>query len=359
MNVDVAVIGGGIAGCFAAWELLATGRSVCVMDSPQPGSATPVAAGLYNPIRFRDLAEVDEAVPLVALVRRRLAEIEQATGTALDVPNGIARLFGDAAARKRWEELAESSEIMGPVIEGDELPPEIRAPYGGGLTEHSGCVEPELLQSVLHDYYRARGALLEQRLGPEDLELGGGDTALRVGDVKAQALVLCQGAGAASAPLLPGPQIDTLRGEVLRVRIAGLSLNRPLHRGVYLVPRSDGSFVVGSTYERGTRELEPTAAAREALLKRLSKLTAADVKLLDQQVGLRPISSDGLPVVGLIRPRVALVNGLGPKGVLYAPAAAAVAAYALGIEPRSEADAAPVLPVQKLARQWRPDRATS
>lgn len=370
MRVDIAVVGAGIAGCFVAWELSRRGAEVVMVDAAHPGAASPVAAGLYNPLRFRDLSPVDYAEPLVALMQRRLDEIEQLAGRQLYWRRGIARLFGDASARELWRELSSESNVIGRTIEANELPSGIKAPFGAGHTEYSGYVEADRLQGTIRSYFTERGALLESALKPAGVQTANGGVTVESasGPVQANAVVLCQGAQAAFEPLYPGPRIDTLRGETLRLSIEGVSIDRPLHRSVYVVPRSDGTVVVGSTYERENRELEPTEEARTNLLASLSKITPARANVVEQRVGLRPVTEDGLPVAGLLAPGIAIANGLGPKGVLFAPAAAAVVAKALDGDHRLPAGRANgleradeqsiVTTIEALHERWRPDRSS-
>lgn len=382
MTSDTVVIGGGLAGCFVCWELLRRGRDVALVDDRRPGMATPVAAGLYNPIRFRDLAAVDHAPELVGLLRARLSEMEEATGERLHAPRGIARIFGDSAARKRWATLSEGSEVIGPILEPAQLSPEVEAPYGAGETLLSGSINPALLRSALHAYLRNRGALIHAAVDRSALSVSNNGIELQCGETRlyASSVILCRGAAAADGSMLAeqeghSPPIETLRGETLQVRLRGVTLPGPLHRGVYVVPRGDGTAVVGSTYERDNTRLTPTEQARQELLASLRKIVDRDVEVLHQRVGLRPITRDGAPVAGRLGPRVAVVNGLGPKGVLWGPAAAAVAVAAVEdgaatagkIQARAAPDGASLSAstgaeeslVALLTEEWRPDRESA
>jgi len=69
---------------------------------------------------------------------------------------------------------------------------------------------------------------------------------------------------------------------------------------------------------------QPTAAGREGLEAAARRLLARPFRVLDHRAGVRVNLPDKMPVVG-VHPheaRLGLINGLGAKGVLLAPALA-------------------------------------
>jgi D-amino-acid dehydrogenase len=62
----------------------------------------------------------------------------------------------------------------------------------------------------------------------------------------------------------------------------------------------------------------------------------ADATVVETRVGLRPLSADGLPLLGTLRstPGVVVATGLGPTGLTIGPYAGLLAAsLALGEQP--------------------------
>jgi glycine oxidase len=139
------------------------------------------------------------------------------------------------------------------------------------------------------------------------------------------------------------PDLRPVKGTILRLGPSPTSPStafflpltvRGLVRGraIYLVPRPDGSIVVGATVEeRGDTEVGAGAVHQllddaRTLLPGLDELT-----LLETGVGLRPATPDHLPCLGWTRlDGVAVATGHFRHGFLLAPvtAAAAVALFA-------------------------------
>src|SRR5262249_28317331 len=98
-----------------------------------------------------------------------------------------------------------------------------------------------------------------------------------------------------------------------------------------------GRVVVGATREAGVLGLLPTAAGlpggRARALRPAPGL--GDGVVAEVRVGIRPMSLDGLPVVGPTSIAGAyLANGLGPSGLMMGPFIGVIAAdLALGAEP--------------------------
>jgi glycine oxidase len=93
--------------------------------------------------------------------------------------------------------------------------------------------------------------------------------------------------------------------------------------GVYLVPRRDGSIVVGATEERVGFDCRVTAEGLAQLLSAAPRLVPAlaAASFAGAWAGLRPASPDGLPLVGPVPGFEGLLLAAGHhrNGVLLAP----------------------------------------
>jgi glycine/D-amino acid oxidase-like deaminating enzyme len=114
------------------------------------------------------------------------------------------------------------------------------------------------------------------------------------------------------------------KGEILEVDVEGLEFGQVLNDGHWVLPVRSGVAWVGATHEPGEADRQPTRAGREVLEASARRLLTRPFRVLDHRAGVRVNLPDKLPVVG-VHPREArlgLVNGLGAKGVLLAPALA-------------------------------------
>ncbi len=93
-------------------------------------------------------------------------------------------------------------------------------------------------------------------------------------------------------------------------------------RSIYLVPRPDGTLVVGATMEeRGADTAVRAGAVHELLSDARAVVPGIDeLELVEAQTGLRPATADNTPVVGWTRrPGVAVATGHFRNGILLAP----------------------------------------
>ena len=107
-------------------------------------------------------------------------------------------------------------------------------------------------------------------------------------------------------------------------------------RGIYLVPRSDGSIVVGATVEeRGMDTTVQAGAVHELLCDARAIVPGVDeLVLLEASTGLRPATPDNLPRLGWTAlPGVAVATGHYRNGILLAPLTAAAVVDLIGGNP--------------------------
>jgi glycine oxidase len=197
-------------------------------------------------------------------------------------------------------------------------------------------VDPEALTRALALSARLRGAELREGTPVEALRRSGEAVTGVVlpGGNALEAEEVIVAAGAWFSSLLPdlGLRVIPVRGQMLV-----LETKRPPRRHVlftrraYLVPRRDGSLLVGSTSENvGFRK----GVTPRALLRLMATALAIDPALEDSLFagfwsGLRPGSDDGLPLIGRVRPGLLAAGGHYRGGILLAPLTAALMAEAV------------------------------
>jgi glycine oxidase len=107
----------------------------------------------------------------------------------------------------------------------------------------------------------------------------------------------------AGLPAEARPPVRPVKGQVLRLRDpAGPGLLRRVVRfgGGYVVPRRDGSYVLGATVEERGFELKAAAGGVYELLRDAHELVpgVSELEIEELCVGLRPGTPDNLPAIG-------------------------------------------------------------
>lgn len=323
ITADYLIVGHGLAGATLARALRRRGQRVVVLDTPQPDSATRVAAGLINPVagkRFALAWRIDDFLPAA---RQLYHELTAETGQELFFERPILKLF--SSVREQNDVLARSAgQPWGDYVADPAQPlpalPGLAQPFGGLELRHGGWVDTTALLEVLAADAQKHGELRPETFKPELLVPT--STGASYGpELRVRRVVFCEGAAVVHNPWFGWLPVTPNQGEVLDVEAPALPAGYVLNRGAYVVPLGGGRVRVGATYRWPPFGPEPTAEARTELSQRLHDLTITPFRVLAQRVGVRPTVRDRKPLLGThpAHPSLAVFNGLGSKGVLLAP----------------------------------------
>jgi len=357
VNYDAVVVGGGAVGLTSAWRMATRGMAVAVVD-PEPGrGASWVAAGMLAPVTEVEFTEE----PLVALnlaAARGWPAFAQELGADAGVevgyrPCGTLVVDGDDGDRARSESLYRFQRALGLEVERlsarrlRELEPAVAPGVRSGLlARHDHQVATRAFVRALMAAAAARGVSFH-RARAAAVEVGGGAVSgvrTDAGTLDAPVVVLAAGAWSGTLGGLPPevvPAVRPVKGQILR--LAG-DPARPLLRrsvrgvvrgsSVYLVPRQDGTVVVGATVEEQGFDTAVTAGAVYELLRDARRVVpgVTELALAEARAGLRPGSPDNAPIVGEAHlGGLILATGHYRHGILLSPlTGAAVAALAAG-----------------------------
>ncbi|MEO6444783.1 MAG: FAD-dependent oxidoreductase [Gemmatimonadaceae bacterium] len=342
-STDVVVVGDGIVGLACARSLAALGASVVLLGRRRPGFASAAAAGLLAPtIESAPGPAFAFAVAARDRYRGYLDELESSSGIHVPMDlDGILRvpahdaevdsLKAEAGTHARWI----SSKEVG------ALEPALAASLGALLHAQDGMVDNIRLLSALEAAIDAAG-VTRQTADADRLDFSGTNPVVELsnGDrLRCGHVVLAAGAWVGQLKGLPRPiPVAPLRGQMLALAVA--PVRRPVYGfGGYLAPRHrDGFTVVGSTSESVGYAVGTTDAAlrdfREVAASLAPRLARADE--LRSWSGLRPMTTDGLPILDRDPDQQALIYACGHSrnGILMAPLTADVVATLIaGREP--------------------------
>lgn len=390
LHADVAVIGGGIIGHGIAWEARRSGRSVVVIDHAPGTGASWAAAGMLAPVSELHYQEEDllglmlESSRLWPAFAASLASPpaagspdQQAAETGYRTTSTLA-VGADAADRRTLADLRAVQKEHGLTVEPLTIrevrsrepllspgiscafdipadhqvdPRKLLARIAGALAEHaqtsrvSGAADGYAVRD------RAVGLLWDDGR-VSGVRLAGG------GAVHATETIVANGLEAGSLDGLPEGLNLPLRpvyGDILRLRVPEhlqpllTSTVRGMVHGipVYIVPRLDGTVVIGATQ----REDQPAGSARTGagragashatvsaggvyqLLRDAQVLVpaVAELELLESTARARPGTPDNAPLLGRVPdargtdiPGLIIATGFFRHGVLLTPVAAAI-----------------------------------
>lgn len=362
---DVIVVGAGVIGLGIAWAAARSGRRVLVVD-PAPGSgASFAAAGMLAAVSEYHYQEED----LLGLTLRSAGlwpSFAQAAGPDcgyLGTPTLC--LAGDAADRMAFADLRAVQKAHGLAVrpltvrEARAEEPLLAPGIAGAFQiEADHQVDPRRLVAALL-------ARLAERFGPGHLVRaraarllwegpdGGGRVAgvvLEDGrELRAEETIVANGLGARDLGGLPvALPLRPVYGDILRLRVPerlrplvtatvrGLVGGRP----VYIVPREDGTVVIGATQREDGSDAVSAGGVYELLRDAQALVPAvAELELYETTARARPGTPDNAPLLGRVRahdgaghgsaaevPGLIIATGFFRHGVLLTPVAAEVCA---------------------------------
>ncbi len=323
-KVDFLIVGRGLAGSLLALRLLERGRSVLVVDDANPSSASRTAAGLFNPVTGQRLVLQPGAEKLVPAALGRYRQLEGEFGRPLFHPLPLWRLIAsekerEAVARRRADAAYADYLAATPPAEATAL--DLRAPRGILLQQQTGYLDTDALLDAAAAVLDRLNARVLTTLAYTDMRPASGG--MRWNDVEAEQVVFCEGFRGRDNPWFGYLPLQPAKGEILTVRCE-MPLPPAIVKGEkWLMPRMDGHYRLGATYQWEPLDEVPTEAARRTLLTGFAALFAQPptATVVEQRVGVRPASRDRLPLLGRhpAQPRLAIANGFGSKGSLLMP----------------------------------------
>jgi glycine/D-amino acid oxidase-like deaminating enzyme len=324
MRVDYILVGFGIAGAALAAELRVRHRQVLVLDTPQPDSASRVAAGLMNPVAGKRFALSWRAEELLAAAIPFYRAQEERLRVPILQELPILKLF--SSVQEQNSVLARSADQpWRPFVQEatGELPelPGVEQEYGGLYIRGGGYVLVEELLTRLTALGRQEGWLRHETFDWGRLVADAAGGFLYDGRVQARHVISCEGAAAVHNPYFNWLPLTPNQGEVLTVECPELPEGAVLNKGAYVVPLAGGQLRVGATYRWPPFAAGTTPEARAELVQRLQAITRFPFRVTEQRAGVRPAVRDRKPLLGTHpeTPGVHIFNGFGSKGVMMAP----------------------------------------
>jgi glycine oxidase len=313
---DVAIAGGGLIGGAIALELAQAGLRVGVFDRGEPGhEASWASAGILSPA-----PESPGAIPMVPLGKASMAlypefaaNVEEVSGQSAGFrPKGtVEALFSRDAARDlstlialhhglglkaeplRPDDACELEPALNPDIEAAALRPD------------EASIDNRLLTSAILGAAQNSGVeIFPGRAVNAIWRQGNRCAGLELQHEKVSAKHTIIAAGCFSAGITGVKDYAPVRpakGQIIALRADGLTIERVLwSERIYLVPRNDGRILAGATLEYVGFEKQVTAGGIEKILAATLELAPglANARIDETWAGLRPDSTDHLPILG-------------------------------------------------------------
>ena len=339
-STDVAIIGGGAAGCAVAYYLAEAGLASAIIEREGVGSqASGYAAGGLNPLTGHGIPG-----PLAAFAWESF-QMHQGLYPMLGELTGIdyqlretseIRLTFDESEVPEFEALADRlirepgfASSMTEQWRVKKLDSRVNSDFAGCVfTRGNYQLDSLAFTQALSSAAQHMGAKL--RPGTvRGLEVKG-DHVSRVllgdGELECREVVLAMGPWSRQAEkwLNAYIPVDPLKGEILRMRLPGEPLEHDVTgEGASVYAKPDGQIWCGTTEDWRGFDRQPLPETRERILAGIKRILPAisDAALVTHTACLRPVTPDWLPILGRVPGyrNAWLSTGAGKKGILLAP----------------------------------------
>ncbi len=320
MKVDYIIVGFGLAGMAFVAELEKAGKSFIVFDNNE-NAPSRIVGGMYNPIILKRFTPAWMSHEMWQYSLPFYQELEKKFKKLYITPIEIKRILHSIEEQNNWivaSDKAVMSEYMQPEISNKQVTG-ILSPYGFGKLKNVGRVEGEELLNDYKKYLVAKKQFLEKSFEYEHLIVR--DDKVQYLNIDADQIVFSEGTYLHQNPFFNYLPMREAKGEMLVIEIPDLDIDFTIKSGVFMVPFGNNKYVVGATYNWEDKTFNSTKEAREELERKLNSFLKLPYKIIDYKVGLRPTIKDRRPLIGRHPkyPNLAVLNGLGTRGVIIAP----------------------------------------
>jgi glycine oxidase len=317
---DAVVIGGGVMGLSSAWSLADLGHDVLLLEQETVGSgASRAAAGMLAPyaeIEFHEDALLAFAEESQKLWPAFAEEVEQESSVDIEFDDtGTLLVALDPDTRSELERQYDYQKSRGAPVEwlsADACREReaLLSPYisDGVYSPRDYQVSNRRTVDALATIAREKGVHIEEHAKVERLIVEHGNL-VGVGcsddsTFRAERVVIASGAwtsllsGASNLPKMFRP----VKGQMVALEMPDeLSVQHVVRGpGTYLVPKADGSLVVGATSEERGFDASLTAGGLYELLRGAYEILPASYEfpVKETWTGFRPGSRDNGPLLG-------------------------------------------------------------
>jgi|HubBroStandDraft_6_1064221.scaffolds.fasta_scaffold261828_1 glycine/D-amino acid oxidase-like deaminating enzyme len=320
MDIDILVIGQGIAGSFLSYYLQRSGRSLVIVDESKLNTASKAAAGIINPVTGRRIVKTWMIDELLEFAKIAYSEIGKELHIQCISEHKIIDFFPSPQMRNAFTDRFNEDKGYVKLAEiENEWREAFTYDFGFGEIEPVYLIELSALLAAFRTKMISANCLLDEKLDFQELVIG--EDKIRYKDIRADKIIFCDGTGSLDNPYFRNLPFAANKGEALVVELERSPGGDIYKKGINLVPWKEDLFWVGSSYEWGFSDDQPSEAFRlqtESILRQWLKIP---FKVVGHLASIRPATLERRPFVGFhpINRNIGILNGMGTKGCSLAP----------------------------------------
>ena len=322
---DYIIVGFGVAGFSLMQQLEENKQNYIVFDNNSQQS-TRIAGGMYNPVILKRFTPAWQAAKMLPYALLQFQKAELTYGNKYIHPIDIYRKLASVEEQNNWM-VASDKPVMRDFMQGitHKKIEGIDAPFGFGKLTGTGIVNvAKVLDDAINRLKERKQIIFEEF---EYDKLIHHKDYITYKDIKARKIVFAEGYGMKKNPFFYHLPLMGTKGEMLMVETE-TPMSHIVKSAAFLAPNVEDNRLcyVGATYNWEDKSNQPTDAARKHLEQKLQKLYHKSYKVVLQKAGIRPTVIDRRPLLGKHPqyPNIAVLNGMGTRGVILAPTTAKI-----------------------------------
>lgn len=323
MKVDYIIVGLGLAGIAFAEQLLEHKKSFVVFEDNSQNSSL-VAGGVYNPVILKRFTPVWNAAEQLDVALPLYKNIEEKLNITIDFKLTTKKVFKSIEDQNNWFAAADNpkmSSYLDPKIDTKKYNT-IIADFGLGNVLETGWIDTKKLISSYRKFLVNEEKLIQDKFEYNRLKVN--ETSLIYDDITAKNIVFCEGFGVKQNPFFKELPLNGTKGETIIIKSPELQIDFQIKSSVFVLPLEDDYYKIGATFNWSDKTSIPTKEGKQELIEKLKKVIKVPYEIIHHSAGIRPTTKDRKPLVGVHyqHKHIAVLNGLGTRGVMIAPTVA-------------------------------------
>lgn len=320
MKLDYIVVGLGLAGLAFAEELLKANKSFMVFEDNSQTSSL-VAGGVYNPVQLKRYTPVWNADEQLKKALPFYENLEKKFKTTFDSKFVTKKVFKSIEDQNNWFSALDNPKLI-PFLD-DKLDHTkkqgILADFGFGNVKQTGRIDTKKLVDTYRVYLKEASKITFEQFNHQKIKFHKNHLSYK--DMIANRIVFCEGFGMKENIFFNYLPLNEVKGELITIHAPNLNINFQLKSTLFILPLGGDRYKVGATFNWSDKTSKPSKEGKEELVEKLEKVINVPYTILSQNAGIRPTVKDRRPLVGVqpAFPSLAILNGLGTRGVMIAP----------------------------------------
>ena len=323
MQVDYIIVGLGLAGLAFTKELEKNNKSYLVFENHSQNSSM-VAGGVYNPVVLKRFTPVWNATEQLAMALPFYEDLEILFNKKYHFKFDIYRIFKSVEEQNNWF-IACDNPILSKYMSTkliNEKHEGILADFGYGKLINTGRIDTKTLLDDYRDYLLKRDLIKYESFRYSELKIT--ENGVEYKGLKASKIVFCEGFGLKNNPFFNELPMQEAKGELITIHAPNLNVDFLIKSALFVLPLANNFYKVGATFNWNDKTQLPTEEGKKELTAKLESFITVPYKIVEHIAGIRPTVKDRRPLVGKHpkHPNLAVLNGLGTRGVMIAPTVA-------------------------------------